>query len=89
VIASDQFKRFLGKWQNFLGGKVGTYERIMDRARREAKLRLLEHAERENCNVVWCFRQETSTIGSGPALRGMVMAEVFVYGTAYRVATAD
>ncbi len=88
VIASDQFKRFLGGLKKLVGGQVGTYERIMNRARREATLRMMEQAERKNCNVIWCFRQETSTVGGGPVSRGKVMAEVFVYGTAYKVSRA-
>ncbi len=99
VIASDQFKRFLGGLKKLVGGRVGTYERIMNRARREAtlrmmeqaerkNLRMMEQAERKNCNVIWCFRQETSTVGGGPTSRGKVMAEVFVYGTAYKVSRA-
>jgi len=74
VIASDQFKRFLGGLKKLVGGRVGTYERIMNRARREATLRMMEQAERKNCNVIWCFRQETSTVGGGPTSRGKVMA---------------
>ncbi|MFC1529198.1 YbjQ family protein [Gemmatimonadota bacterium] len=89
VIASDQFKRFIAGLRKLVGGHVGTYERIMNRARREATLRMMEQAESRGCNVIWCFRQETSTIGGGPTSRGGgVMAEVYVYGTAYRITGA-
>ena len=40
VISVDYFKRFLAGLRNFVGGSVKSYETIMDRARREALLRL-------------------------------------------------
>ncbi len=87
VIASDHFKRFLAGLRKLVGGRLGAYEQLMNRARREATLRMMEQAENLGCNTIWCFRQETSTVGGGPTTRGQVMAEVYVYGTAYKVSS--
>ncbi|MCH8275801.1 MAG: heavy metal-binding domain-containing protein [Armatimonadetes bacterium] len=87
VIASDYFKGFAASLRNLVGGRVGVYEKLMDRARREAMLRMLYQARVAGANVVWNIRYETSTVGRGPSggSSGAPMAEVFVYGTAYRV----
>ena len=42
VISIDYFKRFLASLRNFFGGTVRSYETLLDRARREAVLRLKE-----------------------------------------------
>ncbi|MFT6733724.1 MAG: hypothetical protein ACJAS9_001914 [Polaribacter sp.] len=38
----DYFKRFLAGLRNIFGGRVVTYESLVDRARREAILRMKE-----------------------------------------------
>jgi uncharacterized protein YbjQ (UPF0145 family) len=44
VIASDYFKNFTATLKNFFGGRLTSYESLMDRGRREAMLRLKEKA---------------------------------------------
>lgn len=44
VIAFDRFKFILGKIRNFFGGPVLAYEGLLDRARREAMMRLRQQA---------------------------------------------
>lgn len=79
VIAVDQFKRFLASLRNLFGGEVSAFSSLLDRARREALLRMKEqHPEADefiNC------RMETSTI-SASASGGQGTVEVLAYGTA-------
>lgn len=44
VIAADRFKTLLGALRSLFGGNVAAYESLMDRARREAILRMREKA---------------------------------------------
>jgi uncharacterized protein YbjQ (UPF0145 family) len=82
VIATDYFKRFIAGIRNLLGGEVREYESLLDRARREAMVRMQQQAVSRGANVVWNVRIETATI-SGKGGGGGV--EVIAYGTAMRV----
>lgn len=44
VVSGDYFKWFISNIRNFFGGRMVAYESIMDRARREALLRMRESA---------------------------------------------
>ena len=84
VIATDYFKVFVAGLKNLFGGKVRGYELLMDRARREAIVRMLTQAQGVGANVVWNVRIETSTIqGKQKGKSGGV--EVMAYGTALKV----
>ena len=61
VISIDYFKRILAGLRNIFGGTVKSYETLIDRARREALLRMKEMAE--GATVIVNVRIETSTIG--------------------------
>ncbi|MFQ5506015.1 MAG: YbjQ family protein [Planctomycetota bacterium] len=82
VIGSDYFKTFIAGIVNIFGGRVGAYESLMMRARREARLRMVEEAVSQGNNAVWNVRMETSTIGRAAGRTGLSMAEIHVYGTA-------
>ena len=51
VISIDYFKRFIAALRNFFGGRVTSYESLLDRARREAILRMKEQAARRGSRV--------------------------------------
>lgn len=78
VVSADYFKTFVAGLRNLFGGRFRSYETLMERARREALLRLKAEARRKGSRMVVCVRFETTTIASGwaPAM------EVFAYGTA-------
>lgn len=78
VISADYFKTFVAGLRNLFGGSLRTYETLMERARREALLRLKEDARRQGAKMVICVRFETTTVSSGWA----AAMEVFAYGTA-------
>jgi uncharacterized protein YbjQ (UPF0145 family) len=78
VISADYFKTFVAGLRNLFGGRLRTYETLMERARREALLRLKEDARRQGAKMVICVRFETTTVSSGWA----AAMEVLAYGTA-------
>lgn len=84
VIATDKFKVFVAGLRSLFGGGVPGYERLMERARRQALVRMLWHAREYGANAVWNVRIETSTIqGNREGKSGGV--EVLAYGTAMKV----
>lgn len=79
VISIDYFKRFIAILQQLFGGNVSAYETLVDRARREAVLRLKEASP--HAKQIINLRLETSSIFKGEA--GQVgSVEVLAYGTA-------
>ncbi len=83
VISVDYFKRFLAGLRNLFGGRVGAYETLIDRARREAVLRMKESYPQ--ADMFLHVRVETSAVGSQHlARRGVACLEVCAYGTAVR-----
>ena len=82
VIASDYFKTFAAHLRGIVGGEVHAFETLMNRARREATLRMLEQAREMGAGEVWNVRLETSNICSSSRQKGMVSVEVFAFGTA-------
>ncbi|MFM1823564.1 MAG: hypothetical protein RI967_1830 [Planctomycetota bacterium] len=81
VIGSDYFKTFAASLRNLVGGEVRSFERMMQRARREAYCRMLEEARAAGADLVINVRYETSSIGAMGG-KAMPMAEVVAYGTA-------
>ena len=53
VISVDYFKRFLSGLRALVGGRVIAYESLLDRARREALLRMKKQADELNANMVF------------------------------------
>lgn len=83
VISIDYFKRLLAILRNIFGGRVKAYESLVDRARREATLRLKEQALTQGADMVINLRLETSTIGNSANRKKQVgSVEAIAYGTA-------
>lgn len=81
VISLDYFKRFLAGLRNFVGGEISSYETLIDRARREAILRMKESTK--GANIILNLRIETSAIGKTANNRKSVGSiEAIAYGTA-------
>ena len=72
VISIDYFKRFLAILRNLFGGRVRSYESLVDRARREAILRMKDMAGERRADLIINFRLETSTIGRSANKKGQV-----------------
>ncbi len=85
VVSSDYFRRFLAGFRSFFGGNVKSYETLLDRARREAVLRMKEQAQSLGANIVVNVKLETATLGNihQPQKGGALgTVEVMAYGTA-------
>ena len=86
VISIDFFKKFVASLKMLFGGKVTQYESLLDRARREALLRMKEQAELKNAFVVMNTRVETASISKNSKRRNSIGAvEVLAYGTAISI----
>lgn len=79
VISIDYFKRILAGLRNIFGGNVQSYETLVDRARREAVLRMKESCP--DADQVINMRLETSSISKGRK-KQIGSVEVLAYGTA-------
>lgn len=80
VIAVDFFKMFLASWRMFFGGEMRSYSSLIDRARREAILRMRESAP--DADLFVNLRFETADISG--KLKGTPNIELFAYATAVR-----
>jgi uncharacterized protein YbjQ (UPF0145 family) len=86
VVSVDYFKRFLAGLRQLIGGRVKSYESILDRARREAVLRLKADAIAHGYNAVVNVRLETTRMANarrgGEGIAGL---EVMAYGTGLKL----
>lgn len=85
VIASDYFKTFLTGIRKFFGGELRSYLSLMDRARREAQMRLIEQATAEGYDTIGNLRFETADIGGATnPKKGVVTVAIIASATAYK-----
>jgi uncharacterized protein YbjQ (UPF0145 family) len=86
VVSVDYFKRFLAGLRQLIGGRVKSYESILDRARREAVLRLKAEAIERGYDAVVNVRLETTRMANarrgGEGIAGL---EVLAYGTGLKL----
>lgn len=79
VISHDYFKYVIASIQNFFGGRLTSYESILDRARREAVVRLKKEAQKMGATHIAALRLSSTEMGMEGG-----MVEIFAYGTAIR-----
>lgn len=82
VISSDYFKRVVAGLQGLVGGRLKTYESLIDRARREAILRMKAEAKKAGASTIVNVRFQTFAIGGGKDADGFKAVEVLAWGTA-------
>jgi uncharacterized protein YbjQ (UPF0145 family) len=78
VVSSDYFKTFVAGFRNLLGGRFRGYETLLERARREAMLRLKAEAQRQGSRLVIGVRFHTTRVAGSTT----PSVEVMAYGTA-------
>lgn len=81
VISVDYFKSAAAALRSFVGGRVSAYESLLERARREAILRMKEDARRHGAKMIFNVKLETASISQGGANQ-LGSVEVYAYGTA-------
>ncbi len=77
VIGIDYYKRVIGFLRKIRGGPLRTHERVIERARREAILRMKNQAYNWGAYKIINMRIETSAIGSTQ----YPSTEIYVYAT--------
>ena len=89
VISLDYFKRVVASLRMLLGGRVRTYESLIDRARREAILRMKQSCQFDT-GIILNVRVETSSIGKSANSKNQIGSiEAIAYGTAIYFAKND
>jgi len=81
VISVDYFKRFVAGLRGIIGGRISTYESLLERARREAMLRMKEDAKSFGAAMIVNVKLETASITRGKKQQ-VGAVEVYAYGTA-------
>ncbi|MFK8016913.1 MAG: YbjQ family protein [Gammaproteobacteria bacterium] len=87
VVSLDYFKRIIAGLRGLIGGRVKTYEPLLDRARREAMLRLIEQAKKDGYDALIHVRLETSRMANSRGGEGTAGVEMLAFGTAVRFDT--
>lgn len=78
VVSSDYFKSFVAGFRQLVGGRFRGYETLLERARREALLRLKAQAQEAGATLVIGVRFQTTPIAGSQT----PSVEVLAYGTA-------
>ncbi len=87
VISLDYFKRVIAGLRGLVGGRIKTYEPLLERARREALLRMTESAREQGYDAVFNVRLETSRLANARRDgNGTAGVEMLAFGTAVRFA---
>ncbi len=81
VISVDYFKRLAAGLRGLFGGRLVSYESLLERGRREALLRMKQQAHRRGAAMVINVRLETASISKGQGDQ-IGSVEVYAYGTA-------
>ena len=82
VVSIDYFKQLVSSIRGFLGGEVNSLASLLDRAKREATLRMMESCSK--ADAYYNFKLETSKISmssNGKNIFSATTIEVFVYAT--------
>jgi uncharacterized protein YbjQ (UPF0145 family) len=85
VVSVDYFKRFLAGLRMVFGGRVKSYESLLDRARREALLRLKKEAMDRGYHAVVNVRLETSRMANARGREGTAGVEILAFGTGLKL----
>ena len=87
VVSLDYFKRVIAGIRALVGGRVKTYEPLLERARREALLRMMEEARSQGYDAVFGVRLETSRLANARRDgNGVAGVEMLAFGTAVKFA---
>ena len=84
VISTDYFKSICASLRRLVGGRIISYEKLVERGRREALLRLKDEAAALGADFVLNVRFETMTVARSSQGKGVTGIEVLAYGTAVK-----
>ncbi|MDD2907150.1 MAG: heavy metal-binding domain-containing protein [Candidatus Gracilibacteria bacterium] len=84
VVSIDYFKKFIASFVQFFGGRVKSYESLLDRARRDTLVKIKQQAKDGGYNAIANLKIETSSISKGQ--KGQIVSvEVLSYATAVKI----
>lgn len=78
VVSSDYFKTFVAGFRNLVGGRFRGFESLLERARREAILRMKQQAREHGSSLVIGVRIHTTRVAGSQT----PSVEVIAFGTA-------
>jgi uncharacterized protein YbjQ (UPF0145 family) len=87
VVSIDSFKKLMASFVNIFGWRMKAYESLVDRARREAVLKVKQRAYDGGYNVIANLRLETSSISKW-AKKTVWSVEAIAYATGVKVVSA-
>ena len=83
VISQDYFKRVAASIKSIFGGNIGVLEPLLERARREALIRMKGVAHARGYDTIINVRSETATLASSRGNgKGTAGVEILAFGTA-------
>jgi uncharacterized protein YbjQ (UPF0145 family) len=83
VISQDYFKRIAASIKGIFGGNIRVFEPLLERARREALIRMKGVAHARGYDTIINVRLETATLASARGDgKGTAGVEMLAYGTA-------
>ena len=83
VISQDYFKRFAASIKGIFGGNIRVFEPLLERARREALIRMKGVAHARGYDAIINVRIETATLASARRNgKGTAGVEILAFGTA-------
>jgi len=83
VISQDYFKRVAASIKGIFGGNIGVLEPLLERARREALIRMKGVAHARGYDTIINVRIETATLASSRGNgKGTAGVEILAFGTA-------
>ena len=86
VISQDYFKRVVGGIKGIFGGNIQVFEPLLERARREALIRMKGVAHARGYETIINVRIETSRMASARRDgKGTAGVEILAFGTAIRL----
>lgn len=80
VISGDYFKNFAATLKSFFGGRLTSFESVLDRGRREAILRMRENAK--DANFIINAKIESVIINDYYTNNSVPQCAIIAYGTA-------
>lgn len=86
VVMSPSWIQIFGGWfRSLFGGRINTFSKLLEWARREAKQRLVEQLEASGFDEVINVRFETATLTKSKGREDKTTGfEILVYGTAVK-----
>ena len=85
VISIDHWKRFVGFLRGIFGGRIPGFESLLERARREAVVRMKQSAAEAGFDAIVGIRLETARLASARSDgKGTAGVEILAFGTGIR-----